>query len=78
MRTDGNTSKFVPKNTSDFYIIEEFAALESARKMLLCDHLFVDGYDTFYKTVELLWPQAKYADTKKLEKFLILLKNTAH
>lgn len=59
-------------------IIEEFAALSPQRKVLLCDHLFSDGFDTFENTVKLLWPEAKEQDIKKLEKFLILLKKTAH
>lgn len=61
-----------------FNIIEEFAALSPKRKVLLCDHLFAEGRATFENTVQLLWPEAKHKDMKKLEKFLILLKKTAH
>ena len=61
-----------------FNIIEEFAALSPKRKVLLCDHLFAEGRETFQNTISLLWPEAKPKDMKKLEKFLILLKKTAH
>ena len=60
-----------------FSIIEEFAALNPKRKALLCDHLFVEGRMTFQDTAQLLWPEAEYKDMKKLENFLILLKNTS-
>ena len=59
-------------------IIEEFAALSPQRKVLHCDLLFSDGFDTFHSTITLLWPDATMQDAKKLEKFLILLKKTAH
>lgn len=61
-----------------FSIIEEFAALSPKRKVLLCDHLFVEGRQAFYNTVELLWPEATNQDAKKLEKFLFTLKNRSH
>ncbi len=61
-----------------FSIIEEFAALNSKRKILLCDHLFMEGRVTFQNTVRLLWPEADEADMKKLEKFLTVLKAKAH
>ncbi|MEM7650705.1 MAG: hypothetical protein AAF204_01310 [Pseudomonadota bacterium] len=59
-------------------IIEEYAALSPKRKVLLCDHFFMEGRPTFEKTVTLLWPEATSKDVKKLANFLILLKNTAH
>jgi len=61
-----------------FNIIEEYAALNPKRKVLLCDHYFVEGARSFEKTVSLLWPEAKRQDMKKLANFLILLKNAAH
>ena len=61
-----------------FNIIEEYVALSPKRKVLLCDHFFVEGRETFQKTVRLLWPEAQKQDMKKLGNFLILLKNTAH
>jgi hypothetical protein len=61
-----------------FNIIEEFASLSPKRKMSICDRLFVDGREPFQSTIKLLWPQASAMDLKKLENFLILLKNTAH
>jgi hypothetical protein len=61
-----------------FNIIEEYVALSPKRKVLLCDHFFVEGRETFKNTVILLWPEAKKEDVKKLGNFLILLKNTAH
>lgn len=61
-----------------FNIIEEFSALNPKRKVLLCDHLFYDGYDSFKSTVTLLWPEATPKDVKKLEKFLTVLRRTVH
>ncbi|MCB1593110.1 MAG: hypothetical protein KDI90_11735 [Alphaproteobacteria bacterium] len=61
-----------------FSIVEEFASLSPKRKVLLCDHLFIEGRQAFYNTVELLWPEATTADAKKLEKFLFTLKNRSH
>lgn len=63
---------------SPLNIIEEYAALNPKRKVLLCDHYFVEGKATFTKTVKLLWPEATMDDVKKLGHFLVLLKNTAH
>ncbi len=37
-----------------------------------------EGRQTFQNTVKLLWPEAGSGDMKKLEKFLFLLKKTAH
>lgn len=61
-----------------FNIVEEFSGLTPRRKVLLCDHLFTEGRQAFYNTVEILWPQAGAADAKKLEKFLFSLKNRSH
>ncbi len=61
-----------------FNIIEEFSELSPRRKVLLCDHLFVEGRQAFYNTVEILWPQASIADARRLEKFLYSLKNRSH
>ena len=59
-----------------FNIIEEFAALSSKRKMLLCDQLFSGNSKRSYEnTVKLLWPEADGRDMKKLEKFLIVLRD---
>lgn len=61
-----------------FNIVEEFSGLTPRRKVLLCDHLFTEGRQAFYNTVEILWPQASASDAKKLEKFLFSLKNRSH
>ncbi|MCB1784251.1 MAG: hypothetical protein KDI13_09670 [Alphaproteobacteria bacterium] len=61
-----------------FNVIEEFSALNPKRKVLLCDHLFMEGRQAFYNTVELLWPNASEADAKRLEKFLYSLRNRSH
>lgn len=71
-------SDLIEQAEQPFSIIEEFSALSPKRKVLLCDHLFVEGYETFTSTVHLLWPEAEAKDVRKLEKFLILLKRTAH
>ncbi len=68
----------VESSEQPFSIIEEFASLSPKRKVLLCDHLFVEGRQAFYNTVELLWPEATTSDAKKLEKFLFTLKNRSH
>lgn len=60
-----------------FSILEEFAALSSKRKLLLCDHLFAEGRATFQQTVRLLWPEAKPRDMRELEKFLMARKRRA-
>ena len=61
-----------------FNIIEEYAALSPERKVLLCDHLFIEGRSTFASTVRLLWDGAEDKDIKKLRMFLQLLKKTAN
>ena len=56
-----------------FDIIEEFSQLSPRRKVLLCDHLFIEGAQAFYNTIELLWPQSTHEDAVELEKFLYSL-----
>jgi len=73
-----NVTDILRKAQEPFNIIEEFAALSAKRKVLLCDHLFAESRSTFQQTVKLLWPEADAKDMKKLEKFLYLLKKTAH
>ncbi len=65
-------------SSESFNVIEEFSELTPRRKVLLCDHLFTEGRQAFYNTVELLWPQASSDDAKRLEKFLYSLKNRSH
>ena len=71
-------SKQRQSDSPAFHIIEAFAGLDGNRKMLICDRLFAEGYDSYKKMVQLLWPEASARDEKKLERFLILLKNTSH
>lgn len=78
MQTHANVQDLLKQAEQPFSIIEEFAALSPKRKVLLCDHLFAEGRATFQSTVKLLWPEATPQDMKKLEKFLYLLKKTAH
>ena len=73
-----NITELLKQAEQPFNIIEEFAALSAKRKVLLCDHLFIEGHSTFEKTVKLLWGEASDKDVKKLEKFLQILKKTAH
>ena len=68
----------VESSSTQFNVIEEFSDLTPRRKVLLCDHLFTEGRQAFYNTVELLWPQASHEDAKRLEKFLFSLKNRSH
>lgn len=60
-----------------FNIIEEYAALNPKRKVLLCDQLFMDGKTQFRNMVKLLWPEAKSRDMKTLENFLLLIKKAS-
>lgn len=64
--------------SNEFNIIEEFSELTPRRKVLLCDHLFTEGRQAFYNTIELLWSQSTSKDAKELEKFLFSLKNRVH
>ncbi len=64
--------------TKQFDAVIAFADLAPRRKVLLCDHLFIEGRQAFYNTVEILWPQATASDAKKLEKFLYSLRNKSH
>jgi len=61
-----------------FNIIEEYAALSPKRKVLLCDHFFSEGRETYESTVKLLWPEATHKDMRKLRNFMILLKSKSH
>lgn len=60
----------------DFNILEEFMGLTTRRRLLLCEQLFMEGPDFFTGTVNLLWPQASNKDVRKLESFLVLLRET--
>jgi len=71
-------SELLKQADEPFNIIEEFSALNGKRKILLCDHLFIEGRTTFENTVKLLWGEAQQSDIRKLEKFLQLLKKAAH
>ena len=78
MSTMANRTELLENARRPFNILEEFSALSPKRKILLCDHLFVNGRPVFAKTVNLLWPEAVDADIKKLEGFLSALKKRAH
>jgi hypothetical protein len=73
-----NIEQLLKSAEQPFSIIEEFAALSPKRKVLLCDLLFSESRQAFQNTVTLLWPEAEQRDMKKLEKFLMLLKQAAH
>lgn len=74
----GNIHNFINYHTATFNIIEEFAALNAQRKLSLCDRLFSEGSESYKKAARLLWSQATSEDLTKLEKFLSLLKKSAH
>lgn len=57
-------------NRSGFDVVKAFSELDGARKLALFDHMN-GSTKTFYKTVTLFWPQAKAADCKKLERFMV-------
>ena len=61
-----------------FNVIEEFSVLSPRRKVLLCDNLFIEGRQSFCNSVEILWPQSKAEDARRLEKFLLSLKKRSH
>jgi hypothetical protein len=62
--------KFTGVNRSGFDVVDAFAKLDSARKLALFDQMN-GATKTFYKTVTLLWPQARPADCKQLERFMV-------
>lgn len=74
----GNVQELIRSADKPFNIIEEYAALSPKRKVLLCDHLFIEGKTKFHNMVTLLWPEAGNQDMKKLEKFLTLIKNASN
>ncbi len=74
----GNVTDLLKSADKPFNVIEEYAALSPKRKVLLCDHLFVEGKAKFQNMVTLLWPEATGQDMKKLEKFLTLIKNASN
>lgn len=78
MYIPGSVQDLLARAEQPLNIIEEFAALNPKRKMLLCDHLFSESFSTFTNTVKLLWPEARDKDVKKLQKFLEVLRAAAH
>lgn len=62
--------KLTGENRSDFDVVKAFAELDSARKLALFDQMN-GATKTFYKTVTLLWPQAKLSDCRQLERFMV-------
>lgn len=78
MNFRSNLQEILEAALEPFDIIQEFANLTPRRKIMLCDHLFIEGRTTFLGTVELLWPEADENDAKKLEKFLTNQKTRAH
>ena len=57
-----------------FSIIEEYVTLNSNRKTLLCDNLFLESFSRFQNMAKTIWPDANGNDIKKLEKFLNLVR----
>lgn len=78
MQPHNNIQDLIDSAEKPFSIIEEFAALNPKRKMLLCEHLFSGSLSTFQNTVKLLWSEAGPQDIKKLERFLLVLKRASH
>ncbi len=74
----GGIAEILESAEQPFDIVQEFAALQPKRKILLCDHLFMEGVRTFQNTVQILWPEADNMDMQRLEKFLKELKKSAH
>ncbi|MGH1398171.1 MAG: hypothetical protein ACRBCT_03060 [Alphaproteobacteria bacterium] len=71
-----DTQELLNSAQKPFNIIEEYAALNPKRKVLLCDNLFIEGKVPFQNMVKLLWPEAQNKDMKKLEKFLTLIRSS--
>jgi hypothetical protein len=69
--------EILDRGEKPFDIVEAFGSLTSRRKVLVCDHLFLEGRRTFEQTVALLWPEARPRDVKILEKYLNALKRSA-
>ena len=62
--------RILDKSRNGFDVMHAYSKLDSSRKMALFDCLN-DSRKTFYKTVTLFWPNAKQADAKQLERFLV-------
>jgi hypothetical protein len=62
--------KITGANRSGFDVVKAFSELDSARKLALFDQMN-GATKTFYNTVTLLWPQAKPADCRQLERFMV-------
>lgn len=62
--------KITGVNRSGFDVVKAFADLDSTRKLALFDQMN-GSTRTFYKTVSLLWPEAKPSDCRELERFMV-------
>ncbi len=71
-----NEKTTVSSEKSD--ILDSFEVLEPVYKVALCDRLFAESYEAYYKTAKLLWPRARAKDIKKLSYFLEELKDNPH
>jgi hypothetical protein len=69
--------EILDRNEQPFNIVDAFAQLSSRRKVLVCDHLFLEGRRVFQQTVALLWPDSTARDVKILEKYLHAIKRAA-
>jgi hypothetical protein len=78
MNFSSNVKALIQDIEFNFDIVEEYKALNVKRKLLICDHLFLEGRKTFHGTVEMLWPEADDQDMRKLEKFLVNMKTKAN
>ena len=78
MFSQGNVPSIDPCAVQPFNVIEEFAALSSKRKSALCDSLFANNQASFENATRMLWPHASTMDIKKLEKFLMIIKQSSN
>lgn len=78
MNFSSNVKVLLDEVSDVFNIVEEYKALNPKRKLLLCDHLFLEGRKAFQGTVEMFWPEADDQDMRTLEKFLTKMKSRSN
>lgn len=78
MFSQSNVRSIDARTAQPFNVIEEFAALSSKRKSALFDSLFTQNHASFENAARMVWPEASTMDIKKLEKFLVIIKHSAH
>lgn len=71
------TRKFL-YTQKEFSIIEEYAALNANKKIILLDTLLNEGINQFQKRVKAIWPDVEEHEIQKLDQFLNLVRVASH